>query len=90
MFTEPLTQLAAAPPVHGGMHDGPPWFVGLIFLLLIAALIGTAIWRLIRGGRCRDRSGIDRAKDFLADRYARGELSTEDYRERLHELGGTP
>lgn len=72
---------------HPGFYGGPPWFVGPIFLLLFAALIGAIIWRTVRCGRYRDRSGTDRAKDFLADRYARGELTTDEYRERLHELG---
>lgn len=47
------------------------------------------IWRLGHCGRTRERSGTDRAKDFLADHYARGELTTDEYRERLHQLGDT-
>jgi uncharacterized membrane protein len=30
--------------------------------------------------------GSDRASEILAERYARGELSTEEYRERLEAL----
>jgi putative membrane protein len=38
-------------------------------------------WREPRGG------GPDRAKEILAERFARGELSADEYRERLAELG---
>ena len=34
-----------------------------------------------------ERSGVERARDGLAERYARGELSTDEYRERLEQLG---
>lgn len=83
------TTLWAEPFTHPGFHGGPPWFVGPIILLLFATLIGVLIWRAVQCGRTRERSGTDRAKDFLADRYARGELTTDEYRERLHQLGGT-
>lgn len=84
-----LTELSTQALAHPGLHGGPPWFIGPIFLLLFAALIGVLIWRTIRNVRGHERSGTDRAKDFLADRYARGELTTDEYRERLHQLGGT-
>jgi len=29
---------------------------------------------------------VDRARDILAERYARGELTTDEYRERLEQL----
>ncbi|CAM04654.1 hypothetical protein [Saccharopolyspora erythraea] len=45
------------------------------------------VWLAVRGSRQRDRSGAQRAKDVLADRYARGEISTKEYRERLDQLG---
>jgi uncharacterized membrane protein len=32
------------------------------------------------------RSDTQRATDILAERYARGEVSSEEYRERLEEL----
>lgn len=83
------TALWAEPLAHPGFHEGPPWFIGPIFLLLFAVLIGVLIWRIGHCGRMRERSGADRAKDFLADRYARGELTTDEYRERLHQLGDT-
>ena len=66
---------------HGdwGHHWWPLW------LLFWAALIGTAVWLISR--RRRGRGGpFDGARELLAERYARGELSGEEYRERLDEL----
>jgi putative membrane protein len=50
-------------------------------LLWIVAL-GALIWFVVRNARPREGS----ATDILAERYARGELSSDEYRERLDEL----
>jgi uncharacterized membrane protein len=60
------------------------WFP---FTVLWLAVLGTALWFVVRGVRRGERSGGERAKEILAERYARGELTAEDYRERLDELG---
>ena len=62
---------------------GHPWRP--LWLLLWAALIGTTVWLLLRR-RDRRADPLDRAREVLAERFARGELSGEDYRERLDEL----
>jgi putative membrane protein len=77
--------LAALPLATDGAGDdwGHPWWP--LWLLFWAVLIATAVWLL---SRRRDRRGgpLDRARELLAERYARGELSGEEYRERLDEL----
>ncbi|MGW3469617.1 SHOCT domain-containing protein [Saccharopolyspora sp. NPDC000995] len=83
MLTEFLAQWG---PGWHGAHSGPGWIFGLFFLLLIVALIATAIWLAVRG-RPRQRSGVERAKEILSERFARGEISSDEYRERLNELG---
>jgi putative membrane protein len=64
-------------------HDG---FVFFPFALFWLALLGAGIWFLARGGRFRHPSGDERARDILAERFARGELTGEEYRERLEQL----
>ncbi len=86
MRTELLTQWLADPGWHGPHGGGPGALIGLIVLLLIAALVATVVWLATRGAR-RERSGTDRAKDVLAERYARGEISSDEYTERLNNLG---
>jgi putative membrane protein len=67
---------------NGDWHPGP-W--GPLMLLFWAGVIGAVVWFVTRR-RPRERSGAERASDILAERYARGELSAEEYRERLEQL----
>ena len=62
------------------------WLWGPIVLLGWVALIATVVWFVARSARPRDRYGVDRAREVLAERYARGELTTDEYRERLEQL----
>jgi putative membrane protein len=55
-------------------------------LLLWVALIATVVWFVARSARSPERSGVERAREVLAERYARGELTTEEYQERLEQL----
>ena len=61
-----------------------PWWP--VFPLIWFLLIGTVIFLAVRFGRPRGPSGLDRARDILAERFARGELSSTEYRERLDSL----
>jgi putative membrane protein len=70
---------------RSGEHWGPGP-LGPLFLLLWLALIGAVVWLLARGFRRREPSGTERARDILAERYARGDVSADEYRERLEQL----
>jgi putative membrane protein len=72
------TMLAGSNWDHGGFW----WFP---FTLLWVAVLGGVIWLAVRAMRTQ-RSDTQRATDILAERYARGEVSSEEYRERLEEL----
>jgi uncharacterized membrane protein len=75
-----------APLVAGSHWDhGGFWFpFGLLWLAVLAA----GIWLAVRALRPRTPSGLERAQDILAERYARGEHTSEEYRERLEQLRG--
>ena len=82
MMTELLMEWG---PGGAGPHGGGPfWIFPLVFLTLIAALVITAIVTMLR--RSRRPSTTERAKSVLAERFASGELSAQEYRERLGEL----
>ena len=77
-----LNALTSVVASHGG-HDGF-WFP---FGLLWLAVIGFGIWFFfVRRQRVQPQSGVERARDILAERFARGELTADEYRERLEQL----
>jgi putative membrane protein len=81
-----LTSLAA----YGGGgwgNDGDGWWIfGPLFGLLWIALIATVVYLIVRRSRPHEPTAFERARDILAERYARGEITGEEYRERLAEL----
>lgn len=69
------------------MMGGYGWMMGwawLFWLLLVIGLVllGIVAVRAFTGGIGEDRS----ARRILDERYARGEITTEEYRERLKTL----
>jgi putative membrane protein len=61
------------------------WWV--IWPILWVAIIVAAVWFLSRRWRRPGGGGLDRAREILAERFARGELTHDEYRERLAQLG---
>jgi putative membrane protein len=78
-LTTALSGVLASETEHG-------WWP--IWPLLWVAVIGTVVWLLLRRRRAAEGpSGeSDRAKEILAERFARGEITSEEYRERLDQL----
>jgi putative membrane protein len=75
------TVVRIAPPHHQPGLLQPVWWVIAPFLwALWLALLGTIF--LIFRGRSRHWRGDDRAKAIRAERFARGEISAEEFRER--------
>ena len=82
-----MTVLEYAASLVGGAswdHGGGWWFP---FTLLSVAVLGAAVWFVARSVGRHERSGGERARDILAERYARGEIDGEEYRGRLDQLG---
>jgi putative membrane protein len=67
----------------GGDGDGGWWIVWPLFWL---AVIAGVVWFFTRGRSPSDRDRGDRAREILAERFARGEISGDEYRERLAQL----
>jgi putative membrane protein len=57
------------------------WLVGLLSMLLLAVLV-VVVWALTRSGTDRPDPTTN-ARQILNERYARGEISTDEYHERL-------
>lgn len=67
---------------NGWHHHGHWWIVFPILLLLLAAIVVAILWRRIRG----PSDGGDSPRRILAERFARGEISGDEYRDRLAQL----
>jgi putative membrane protein len=85
--------LAGGETVQDDRMDGEMsawgWTMMVVFSTLFAALLATAIWALY-SYTTRTRPGGRRAspEELLAELYARGDITTEEYQERLDTLRG--
>jgi putative membrane protein len=72
----------------GDWTTGPGW--GWLFMALLLAglvLVVVVLVRALAGGiGGGGAAGQQRARQILAERYARGEVSTEEYQARLRAL----
>ena len=67
-------------------------WMGLWGVAMVALFVVLLVW-LVRAASGKQRGATapqshpsDRAREILAERYARGELTTEEYRERSEQL----
>jgi putative membrane protein len=75
-----LTPLLAS--AHGWHHGHGWWIVFPLLWLLLLATVLVLFWRRGRG----PRNGGDAATRILGERFARGEIDADEYRERLAQL----
>jgi putative membrane protein len=75
--------------------SGWMWVWGAALVIGVLALIGGLVWAIVAttGHRRAPQAGAGEsgptpARRILDERYARGELDTEEYRERVSALGG--
>lgn len=68
---------------------GMVWgWVFLVVLIVGVVLLVIALTRGRGGGKAeRQPTGRSRAREILDERYARGELDTAEYQERLQQMG---
>jgi putative membrane protein len=76
------------------MGMGWMWLFWLLLIIGVVLLVVVAV-RALGGGVTRGDGGEgrvsqeqSRARQVLDERYARGEITTEEYQERLRVLGG--
>jgi putative membrane protein len=77
----------------GGFSVLPFLGTFLLLLILVAALTGFYLWRqgkLTLPSFATRRSPEDQAKQILAERFARGDISTDEFMERSSILNWTP
>jgi putative membrane protein len=65
----------------------------VVMAVMMVAMMGGALWGVVatRRSRSRRRSQPGRStREILDQRYARGEITTGEYEERLRKLGDVP
>jgi putative membrane protein len=69
------------------VHGWDEWVWPLLGLLIVTIGVIWCGWLVSRpAGALGSRTARDRAREILAERFARGEVTAEEYRERLSEL----
>ncbi len=78
-----------------GMWGGPwggGWWWGLImmifWLLVLVGIVLLVVWLVRQVTRHEPRSGASRALEILQERYARGEITREQYEQMRRDLLG--
>jgi putative membrane protein len=71
---------------HGWGGAGWMWFWGGMMMVFWVALVAAVVWLVATRQGSRPTAPANRAQEILAERYARGDITTEDYRERLDAL----
>jgi len=87
------TELHGHHGLDGGFSLLPFFGSFLLLLILVTAVAGFYLWRhgrLTLPTFATHRSPEDEAKQILADRFARGDISTDDFLERSSILNWTP
>jgi putative membrane protein len=68
--------------------DGWDWLWGSLMMVTIVAVIGLVVWGIIRATQHTGGHGHPhhRAREILAERLARGEISAEEYQDLSRHL----
>jgi putative membrane protein len=92
-----ITWLSTTAWQRGDMMDGDAgwhWAWMAILLVVTLAFLGLIVWAVTRHpaaaagpGPMGPTGSTNRAREILAERLARGEITVEEYRERLQALG---
>ncbi|MEP6626239.1 MAG: SHOCT domain-containing protein [Acidimicrobiia bacterium] len=62
------------------------WLAGTFIMFFMIAGVGLIVWLVTRKPGHQSRSGLENARAILADRMARGEITPDEYRDRLGHL----
>ncbi len=87
---EVLMVAATASYAHEGGWEGPGagwwWLLRPLVLVLWIVLIAVIVRWVLRSTHRHDPSPMERARDVVAERYARGEINADEFRDRLDRL----
>ena len=67
------------------MGGGWWWLWGTLMMIVVLAAIALVVWLIVRSVQS-GAGGARSARDILSERYARGEIDTDEYEDRLSKL----
>ena len=82
LWLNPLLVAAVVADDGNGWHHDHWWIVFPVVWLIVIAIVVALFWRRGRG----PHDGGDSARRILGERFARGEIGVDEYRERLGQL----
>lgn len=85
----PLSVVLIAQGGLGDDHMGSWGWLAIAAMALMMGGMGWMMWSMMRGGSHEPRSPEDPV-EVLKMRYARGELTTEEFQERLQAIENAP
>jgi putative membrane protein len=69
------------------MGGGNGWWAwGALMMIVSIGVVALVVWLIVRGNHYGGPSSSQSAADILKERYARGEIDSKDYDERLAKL----
>lgn len=81
-----MTPLATMGGPHAAWGGGGIGLFGPLFFLLLLGAVAAIAWFAAKGELPWRRSPVDEARRILLERYARGEISDEEFRQRAELL----
>lgn len=78
-----LAQMGWSPDHMGGWWGTWMWIGMAVFWLTVIALVA---WAVVRSTSASQQPRATSPEDVLAERFARGDIEADEYRERLDEL----
>jgi len=94
-----LAQMGGGYDDHMGWDDGSSWAMVAVMTIVVLAIVGGIVWAIVFASRSAHPGGRHgptpssppppTARLLLDERYARGEIDTEEYQERRSNLTET-
>jgi putative membrane protein len=84
-----MALLPAPVLAHGAYGDhmgGWDWFWGFLTMVLVVVLAGAVVWAVVRSTQREVGHPHHRAREILAERLARGEITPEEFEELSRHL----
>lgn len=73
---------------YGNDGSGGWWWMMIPMMLVFVVVVGVAVWAVLNANRSHTQGGprSPSPEEVLAHRFARGEIDTAEYHERLEAL----